>query len=222
MYSCQALAIGIAAILIASAWHLLTKIMNTHRILDLATSAFGLIVLSPLFIALALIIRLYDGGTVFYRAPRIGKNGVPFRLFKFRSMVVNADRTGQVVTTNGDSRITPIGRFLRRTKIDELPQLLNVLKGEMSLVGPRPESPKYVGLYTPAQRAVLQVLPGITSAASLTFRHEEQLLSGDNWEDVYRNEVLPAKLAIDLNYLSQRTLMSDVGLILQTVKAMFN
>ena len=190
--------------------------------LDLVVSVFGLIVLSPVFTVLALIIRLHDGGTVFYRAPRIGKNGVPFRLFKFRSMVVNADRTGQVVTTSGDSRVTPIGRFLRRTKMDELPQLLNVLKGEMSLVGPRPESPKYVGLYTPEQRAVLLVLPGITSAASLTFRHEEQLLSGDNWEDVYRNEVLPAKLAIDLNYLSQRTLMSDVGLILQTVKAMFS
>ena len=190
--------------------------------LDLVVSVFGLIVLSPVFTVLALIIRLHDGGTVFYRAPRIGKNGVPFRLFKFRSMVANADRTGQVVTTSGDLRVTPIGRFLRRTKMDELPQLLNVLKGEMSLVGPRPESPKYVGLYTPEQRAVLQVLPGITSAASLTFRHEEQLLSGDNWEDVYRNEVLPAKLAIDLNYLSQRTLMSDVGLILQTVKAMFS
>ena len=190
--------------------------------LDLVVSVFGLIVLSPVFTVLALIIRLHDGGTVFYGAPRIGKNGVPFRLFKFRSMVANADRTGQVVTTSGDLRVTPIGRFLRRTKMDELPQLLNVLKGEMSLVGPRPESPKYVGLYTPEQRAVLQVLPGITSAASLTFRHEEQLLSGDNWEDVYRNEVLPAKLAIDLNYLSQRTLMSDVGLILQTVKAMFS
>ena len=125
----------------------------------------------------------------------------PFRLYKFRRMVSDADKQGPGITATGDSRITRVGRFLRRTKIDELPQLINVLSGDMSLVGPRPEDPRYVTLYTPEQRRVLAVRPGITSAASLAYRHEEQLLAGADWETVYREEVLPAKLAIDLEYL---------------------
>jgi len=118
--------------------------------------------------------------------------------------------------------ITPVSRFLRRTKINELPQLINVLRGDMRLVRPRPEDPRYVALYTPEQRRVLTVRPGITSAASLAYRHEEQLLSGADWETVYRTRVLPDKLAIDLAYLARRTLGSDLKLILQTVAAMFD
>ena len=178
--------------------------------------------LSPVFLLIGALIKLYDGGPVFYRARRVGRNGTIFHLLKFRSMVIDADKTGQVVTTQGDARVTPIGRVLRRTKVDELPQLWNVLVGEMSLVGPRPESPKYVALYTPTQRRVLAVPPGITSAASLKYRHEEQMLSGPNWEEVYCKEVMPAKLDIDLNYLATRTLTSDFGLVLNTVKAMLN
>jgi len=135
-------------------------------------------------------------------------------------MVADADKRGPGITATGDSRVTPVGRFLRRTKIDELPQLINVLRGDMSLVGPRPEDPRYVARYTPEQRRVLAVRPGITSAASLTYRHEEQLLSGEDWETVYRTQVMPEKLAIDLAYLQRRTLWSDLVLVFRTVVAM--
>jgi lipopolysaccharide/colanic/teichoic acid biosynthesis glycosyltransferase len=187
---------------------------------DVAASAAGLIVLSPLFIAISLAVRLNDGGPVFYRARRVGRGGRLFRLYKFRTMRIDADKQGPGITASGDTRITRIGRWLRRTKLDELPQLLNVLLGDMSLVGPRPEDPRYVVLYTPEQRQVLSVRPGITSAASLAYRNEEQLLTGPNWEQVYREEVMPAKLAIDLEYLAQRTLLTDIKLILRTIGAL--
>ena len=178
--------------------------------------------LSPLFLLVGLTIKFDSPGPVFYRAQRVGKDGERFRLHKFRSMVSGADRQGPAITAKGDNRITNVGRKLRRSKIDELPQLINVLKGDMSLVGPRPEVPEYAELVPPAQRQILlSVRPGITSAASLAYRHEEQLLAGDDWEATYRNEVLPAKLDIDLEYLSQRTLRSDVELILRTIMAMF-
>jgi lipopolysaccharide/colanic/teichoic acid biosynthesis glycosyltransferase len=136
-------------------------------------------------------------------------------------MVVDAERIGPGITASGDTRITPLGRWLRRTKLDELPQLLNVLLGQMSLVGPRPEDPHYVALYTADERRVLDVCPGITSAAAIAYRHEEHVLSGSDWETTYRNEVMPAKLRIDLAYLEHRTLLTDVGLILQTMVAIF-
>jgi lipopolysaccharide/colanic/teichoic acid biosynthesis glycosyltransferase len=192
------------------------------RAIDILAVFIGLLLLFALFIAVAIAIKLDSPGPVFYRARRIGKDGVPFRLFKFRSMIVNAERQGPGITAAGDTRITRVGRFLRRTKLDELPQLINVLKGEMSLVGPRPEDPRYVTLYTPEQRRVLAVRPGITSAASLTYRHEEQALSGDDWETVYRTKVLPDKLAIDLVYLERRTLGSDLKLIFRTIAAVFD
>jgi len=191
------------------------------RIFDILASFIGLLLLSPLFALVALALKLDSAGPVFYRAQRVGRNGVPFRLYKFRSMMVDADKRGPGITATGDARITRVGRFLRRTKIDELPQLINVLKGEMSLVGPRPEDPRYVALYTPEQRRVLAVRPGITSAASLAYRHEEQLLAGEDWETVYRTRVLPDKLAIDLAYLERRTFASDLKLILQTIVAIF-
>ena len=175
--------------------------------------------LSPLFCWIALWIKLTSPGPVFYRAMRVGQDGRSFRLYKFRSMIVGTDRQGPCITATGDPRITRVGRFLRRAKLDELPQLLNVLKGEMSLVGPRPEDPRYVALYTPEQRRVLAVRPGITSAASLAFRHEEQLLAGEDWETHYRARVLPDKLALDLAYLARRTLLSDFALILRTLAA---
>jgi len=125
-------------------------------------------------------------------------------------------------TTAGDRRITRVGRLLRRSKIDELPQLVNVWKGEMSLVGPRPEDPRYVALYTPEQRRVLAVKPGITSPASLQYRHEEELLAGEDWEQVYVEQVMPHKLAIDLEYLQRRTVWTDLGVIWQTVVALLD
>lgn len=194
--------------------------LTLRRALDVGAAALGLLVLSPVLGGIALAVKLYDRGPVCYRAARIGKDGQPFRLYKFRSMVVGADRQGPGITVGGDRRVTPLGRRLRRTKLDELPQLLNVLRGEMSLVGPRPEDPRYVALYTPGQRAVLRVRPGITSAASLLYRHEEQVLAGADWEARYRDEVMPAKIAIDLDYLARRSLRSDLGLIARTVVAM--
>ncbi len=192
-----------------------------RRLFDILVAGSGLLLLSPLFVLVALGIKLNSSGPVFYRAQRVGKDGDLFRLFKFRSMVSGADKKGPGITVSGDARITSVGRFLRRTKIDELPQLLNVLLGDMSLVGPRPEDPRYVAHYTPEQRQALQVRPGITSAASLAYRHEEQMLAGADWEETYRTQVLPAKLAIDLDYLAHRTLLSDLRLILDTIFAMF-
>jgi len=191
------------------------------RFFDVLISGLALIVLAPLFLLIGVLIKLDSQGPVFHRAKRVGQGGSTFTLYKFRSMLPNADRRGPGITVAGDGRVTHVGRVLRRTKLDELPQLWNVFKGEMSLVGPRPEDPRYVALYTPEQRRVLAVKPGITSAASLTFRHEEQLLVGRDWEAAYRNEVLPTKLAIDLDYLSERTLRSDIELVLRTIKALF-
>lgn len=203
-------------------WRLPSADELARRLLDVVAAAAGLALLSPLFLAIAAAIKLDSPGPVFYRARRVGRYGQEFRLYKFRSMVADADRRGPGITAAGDRRVTRVGRFLRRTKLDELPQLINVLKGEMSLVGPRPEDPRYVALYTPEQRRVLEARPGITSAASLAFRHEEQLLSGPDWEQVYRTQVMPAKLALDLDYLDRRTLASDLALIWRTILAMFD
>jgi len=136
-------------------------------------------------------------------------------------MVADAASMGPGITAQNDQRVTGVGRFLRATKIDELPQLINVLEGDMSLVGPRPEDPRYVAQYTPEQKRILSVRPGITSAASLTYRHEEEILSGPDWEKEYRTKILPGKLAIDLAYLSHRTFWSDLGLIFRTILSVF-
>ncbi len=191
------------------------------RLFDFLIASVGLLALSPILILVALAVKLSSPGPAFYRSTRVGKEGKLFRMLKFRTMVANADRLGPGITAGGDRRITDIGRFLRRTKLDELPQLINVVKGEMSLVGPRPEDPRYVALYTSEQRRILEVQPGITSAASLAYRQEEQGLVGPDWERVYRIEVLPAKLEADLDYLSRRTFWSDIGLIVQTILALF-
>lgn len=191
------------------------------RLFDVLASGIALLILSPLFLILGVAVKLGSPGPVFYLATRIGQNGKPFKLYKFRSMVVDADKHGPGITTAGDSRITPIGRFLRRTKLDELPQLLNVFKGDMSIVGPRPEDPRYVALYTPDQRAVLRVRPGITSLASVQYRNEENLLTGEDWETVYISRIMPEKLTIDLEYSQRASLGRDIGIILHTVGALF-
>lgn len=191
-----------------------------QRWFDIFGASVGLLLLSPLLLLAALWVKFDSPGPVLYRAVRVGQAGKTFRLFKFRSMVADADRRGPGITTAGDARVTKSGRWLRRTKVDELPQLINVLRGEMSLVGPRPEDPRYVALYTDEQRRVLAYRPGITSAASLAYRHEERVLSGANWDQVYREQVLPAKLAADLAYLAHRSLFTDIRLILRTIAAM--
>lgn len=187
------------------------------RLFDSTAAACGLLLLSPLLLTVAVLVKFSDGGPVFFRGRRVGRNERLFGLYKFRTMIPDADRQGPGITTHGDSRVTRVGRWLRRTKLDELPQLINVLTGDMALVGPRPEDPRYVELYTPEQRQLLSVRPGLTSAASLQYRGEEQLLRGEDWERRYREEVLPAKLTIDLDYLARRTFWTDCRLIVDTV-----
>ena len=189
------------------------------RAFDIAASATGIVVLSPLLLVTALAVKLSDRGPVLYRARRVGRGGELFDVLKFRTMTPDADRNGPAVTVSGDARVTRIGRVLRRTKLDEFPQLINVLRGEMSLVGPRPEDPRYVQFYSDEQRRLLEVRPGITSAASLAYHNEAELLAGPGWEEKYRDVVLPDKLRIDLEYLSQRSIWKDIALILKTVTA---
>jgi lipopolysaccharide/colanic/teichoic acid biosynthesis glycosyltransferase len=193
---------------------------SARRLIDIAGALVGLVVASPILLAVGVLIKLDSPGPVIHVAQRSGKDGKPFRLYKLRSMVVGAQREGPAITPAGDRRITRVGHFVRRTKLDELPQLLNVLKGDMSLVGPRPEDPRYVARYTSAQREVLRVRPGVTSAASLEYRDESSLLSGEDWEHRYLNEILPDKLSIELDYLANRTLVGDLSVVLRTLVAL--
>lgn len=190
---------------------------DSSRLLDLAASGIGLLLMAPVFAAVALWVKLDSPGPVFYRARRVGKNGEEFEALKFRSMVVGSDRAGPGITVSGDSRVTGSGRVLRRLKIDELPQLINVFRGEMALVGPRPEDPRYVATYGDGQRELLQVRPGITSPASIRYRREESVLSGPDWERTYLERVLPEKLALDQEYLRTRTVIRDLGVVARTI-----
>jgi lipopolysaccharide/colanic/teichoic acid biosynthesis glycosyltransferase len=197
--------------------------VNSYRLqrpLDVTCAALGLIVLSPLLVAVALLIVLLDGAPILFQQVRVGRHGRYFRIWKFRSM--RAGSTGRAITVSGDDRITSVGRVLRKYKLDELPQLFNVLRGDMSMVGPRPEAPAYVQPDVPAWRTVLQARPGITDLASLTYRDEEKLLERQtDWEAFYRNEVQPAKLALNLAYLKKRSLWTDLRLIVLTVRHSF-
>ncbi len=188
------------------------------RLFDLGFSALGLLVLSPLFLILAVLVKRSDRGPVFFRQQRIGRGGKPFTLLKFRSMVINAEQLGASVTMEGDPRITPIGRFLRQTKLDELPQLWNVFVGDMTFVGPRPEVPEYVAQYTPEQRQVLNLKPGITDLATLEFREEEELLrSAADMESFYMGYCVPRKIALNMGYAQRANLWQDTVVILRTL-----
>lgn len=189
------------------------------RLFDVAASLVAIVILSPLFALIAIAVKLTSAGPVFHRGERIGRGGVPFRILKFRTMRVNA--SGPAITSRDDGRVTPLGRVLRRWKVDELPQLVNVLRGEMSIVGPRPEAPEYVRLYTGDERRVLTLRPGITSPASLRYRHEESLLSGDDWHERYVNEIMRDKLRDDLSYIDSRTFLGDLRLIARTFASLF-
>lgn len=191
------------------------------RMLDIAGASLGLVLVSPLLATIALAVKLQDGGAVLHRAKRVGRGARLFNLFKFRTMITGADRIGAGITVNNDTRVTRLGRILRRYKVDELPQLLNVLIGEMSFVGPRPEDPRFVELYQPHQRVVLSYRPGITSPASLRFRHEEQHLSGPEGNEVYVKRILPEKLKLDLAYFPKRRVSGDLLLIAKTLREVF-
>ncbi len=190
------------------------------RCLDLLGAVIGLTMLSPLLLVLAAVVKLTSPGPVLFRSLRMGLGGRPFVLLKYRSMVPAAPTLGPAVTSANDPRITTFGRVLRQLKFDELPQLINVLRGHMSLVGPRPEDPAYVARYSREQLAILDVKPGITSPASVRYRDEAAQLTGDDWQTRYLTEVMPAKLAIDLEYVTGRTVWSDLRLIVSTIASL--
>lgn len=190
------------------------------RAMDIVLSACALAILWPLLLLIALAIWIDDPGPVFYRQVRVGRNGKTFRIFKFRSMVMDADKKGLAITVGRDSRITRVGAVLRKTKLDELAQLLNVFLGQMSFVGPRPEVPKYVELYTPYQRQVLLVRPGITDYASIAYRNENDLLAGaPNPEAMYIEQIMPDKIELNMKYLREISPLADIRLILKTIVA---
>jgi lipopolysaccharide/colanic/teichoic acid biosynthesis glycosyltransferase len=189
------------------------------RLFDTVVSAVALIVLSPIFLLLALGVWLSDPGPVLFRGQRMGLGARPFAILKFRSMR-RSPVAGRQITVKGDPRITPFGRVLRKTKLDELPQLINVLRGDMSLVGPRPESPAYAPFYTPQEWAVLSVRPGLTGMAQIYFRNEEGLLRGSDPERYYREVILPTKLAFDLEYVHNQSFWLDLKLLVLTAVAL--
>lgn len=188
------------------------------RLLDILISSIGLLLLSPLFLIVATLIKISDDGPVFFRQERIGRNFKPFWILKFRTMTSGSQKNGPSITVAGDKRVTRLGKYLRRYKVDELPQLVNVLKGEMSLVGPRPEVAKYVEMFRSEYVTLLRVRPGITDPASITFSAEEEILSASvNWEDDYIKKVLPEKIRLSLQYVLNHNLVTDVNLIFKTI-----
>ncbi|MFN8522094.1 MAG: sugar transferase [Chloroflexota bacterium] len=188
------------------------------RAFDAVVAALGLAVLSPFLVVTGLAVRLDSPGPAVYRARRTGLHGAEFQMLKFRTMRADASTAGPRITTGGDSRVTRVGRLLRGARLDELPQLWNVLRGDMSLVGPRPEDPYYVARYTPEQRRVLSVRPGITSAAALYFHDESRLLTGPDWEQVYLTEVMPGKIVMDLEYVDRWSFGSDLRILWLTLR----
>ncbi len=195
--------------------------MRAKRLFDLFFTIPGVIALSPLLLLIAIWVKVDSPGPVFFRQVRVGLNGKPFRIYKFRTMVADAERRGRQITVGEDARITQSGAFLRKYKLDELAQLFNVLAGDMSLVGPRPEVPKYIDLYPEAVRAaVLSVRPGMTDYAAIRFKDEnDALVRADDPERIYIEEILPAKQAYYLQYVAEQSLWLDFKLILLTIKA---
>ncbi|MCR4681043.1 MAG: sugar transferase [Bacteroidales bacterium] len=190
------------------------------RFLDILSSFLVLVVLLPVWLVIALAIALESRGGVFYKQVRVGKDNKDFNLYKFRTMRVGSDQKGLLTVGERDNRITRVGYFLRKFKIDEFPQLLNVLKGDMSIVGPRPEVRKYVDLYTPEQMKVLSVRPGLTDLASIQYVHENEILAAaEDPERAYIDEVMPAKLALNLQYIENQSVVGDIKLIFKTFAA---
>ena len=188
------------------------------RFFDFILSLVGLVVLAPIFIVLAIWIKIDSKGSVFYKQVRVGQNGIDFGLFKFRSMVVDADKKGLITVGGRDPRITRSGYFIRKYKLDELPQLINVLVGDMSLVGPRPEVRKYVDLYTDEQQKVLSVKPGITDYASIEYMDENEILGkSSDPEKTYIEEIMPEKIKYNMKYISNKSLFEYFKIILLTV-----
>ncbi len=188
------------------------------RLFDITASLIGIVLLMPVYLVIALLIMIDSKGGVFYLQSRVGKDNKDFRLFKFRTMVTNADKKGLITIGARDSRVTRAGYYLRKYKLDELPQLFNVLLGDMSLVGPRPEVRKYVSLYTPEQMKVLSVKPGITDYASIEYSNENEILAkAADPDKEYIEVIMPAKLQLNMRYISEQGLLTDIRLILRTL-----
>ena len=188
------------------------------RIFDITLSLFGLIILLPFMLIIAILIRIDSKGPVFFKQIRVTKNGKEFKIFKYRTMRVGSDKYSQI-TVGKDGRITKIGSFLRKYKLDEIPQLINVLIGDMSLVGPRPEVPKYVALYTDEQKEILKVRAGITDYASIEFSDENDLLASEEEpEKAYIEKIMPKKIELNKKYLSEISILTDIKIILLTIK----
>lgn len=191
--------------------------LAVKRLFDIFASGLGLVVLAIPMLIISLIIKLDSEGEVLFKQERVGLNGVPFKIFKFRTMVADAPSRGREITVGADSRITKVGNILRKAKLDELPQLINVFMGDMSLVGPRPEVPRYVAMYTPEQRSVLKVRPGITDLASIEYRDESKVLAEASDPDkTYIEEIMPHKLKLNMEYIENLGLFYDIGLIFRT------
>ena len=190
------------------------------RVFDIVVSLLILLVLSPLLLLLALAVKLDSRGPVFYRQVRVGRYNQDFKIFKFRTMVQDADKIGPPLTVGDDPRVTRVGRLIRKLRLDEFSQLLNVLGGSMSLVGPRPEVRKYVDVYTPEYMATLLIRPGITATSSIAFKDEDSLLNAaEDPEKVYVEQILPPKMAYNLEYMKKISLLNDIKIMFQTVGA---
>ncbi|WP_312694020.1 sugar transferase [Caproiciproducens sp.] len=190
------------------------------RVFDVVVSLLILLVLSPLLLLLALAVKLDSRGPVFYRQVRVGRYNQDFKIFKFRTMVQDADKIGPPLTVGDDPRVTRVGRLIRKLRLDEFSQLLNVLGGSMSLVGPRPEVRKYVDVYTPEYMATLLIRPGITATSSIAFKDENSLLNAaEDPEKVYVEQILPPKMAYNLAYMKKISLLNDIKIMFQTVGA---
>ncbi len=189
------------------------------RFLDVIFSVWGILIFTPLFIIIALSIKLTSKGPILYKQKRVGLNGIEFSILKFRTMKIGSDKSGLLTVGNRDNRITTVGYYLRKFKLDELPQLFNVFCGEMSLVGPRPEVQKYVDLYSDEDLIVLSVKPGITDYASIYFRNENEILkNSDNPEMEYINVIMPKKLNLNKKYIEERNVITDLKIIYNTIK----
>jgi len=193
------------------------------RLFDIFFSFLGLILLLPLFLIIAVLVKIFSPGPVFYKSVRVGKNGKLFKMYKFRTMVVEADKTGGPSTAADDPRLTKIGKFLKKFQLDELPQLVNVLKGDMSLVGPRPEVPLYVDMMTKEEKnVILSVRPGMTDLASLWNFHEGEILKGaSDPEKVYMEKIRPKKIRLQIKYVKERNFLMDLKIILKTIFKIF-
>lgn len=188
------------------------------RVFDIISSFLGLIILSPMLLIVSLAIKIDSKGPVFFKQKRVGKNNKVFEIYKFRTMVTDAEKLGKQITIGNDNRITRVGKFIRKCKLDEFPQLINVLKGEMSLVGPRPEVPRYVELYDEYQSQILLVQPGITDYASIEYRNENEILGkSENPEKTYIEEIMPIKIDLNMKYIKNISLSEDIKLIINTI-----